>query len=241
MVLSSGKDPFGQTRRSATFSGAGSGVRLDLHAPGRVTYLRGVHYLLVSVQAVKPDGERYRNTRDDYEWLNDRVGKAARWLRYIDFERVVDERNSEANKSPPSSNAVDANCEQVEFVGWARNHRALNSMPIHPQSKWFYPIDWPQLSAVIRFERAKGRCERCSRPHGREIRHLGDGRWWDEDERTGAMDAGALPPCSTSGRRHHYFAQPEWCWRLRTLTMIHQQPAAKSEGPMPALPYPLRP
>ena len=57
-------------------------------------------------------------------------------------------------------------------------------MPIRPQYKWFYPIDWPQLSAVIRFERAKGRCERCTRPHGREIRHLGDGRWWDEDERT---------------------------------------------------------
>src|SRR3984957_6894725 len=84
-----------------------------------------------------------------------------------------------------SSNAVDANREQVESVGWARNHRALkSSMPIRPQYKWFYPIDWPQLSAVIRFGRAKGRCERCGRPHGREIRHLGDGRWWDEDERT---------------------------------------------------------
>jgi hypothetical protein len=57
-------------------------------------------------------------------------------------------------------------------------------MPIRPQYKWFYPIDWPQLSAVIRFERAKGRCERCGRPHRREILHLGDGRWWDEDERT---------------------------------------------------------
>ena len=53
-------------------------------------------------------------------------------------------------------------------------------MPIRPQYKWFYPVDWPQLSAVIRFERAKGRCEQCGRPHGGEIRHLGDGRWWDE-------------------------------------------------------------
>ena len=35
---------------------------------------------------------------------------------------------------------------------------------------------------MIRFERAKGRCERCGRPHGRQIQHLGDG--WDEDERT---------------------------------------------------------
>jgi hypothetical protein len=52
-------------------------------------------------------------------------------------------------------------------------------MPIRPQFKWLYPIDWPQLSAMIRFERAKGRCETCGRPHGRDVRHLGDGRWWD--------------------------------------------------------------
>jgi hypothetical protein len=57
-------------------------------------------------------------------------------------------------------------------------------MPIRPQHKWFYPIDWPQLSAMIRFERAKGRCQRCGRPHDREILRLGDGRWWDEDEQT---------------------------------------------------------
>jgi hypothetical protein len=59
-----------------------------------------------------------------------------------------------------------------------------SSMPIRPQYKWFYPIDWPQLSAMIRFERAKGRCARCGRPHGHEVLHLGDGRWWDEAERT---------------------------------------------------------
>jgi hypothetical protein len=57
-------------------------------------------------------------------------------------------------------------------------------MPIRPDYKWFYPVDWPQLSAVIRFERAKGRCEACGRPHGREIRHLGDGRWWDDEGAT---------------------------------------------------------
>ncbi len=57
-------------------------------------------------------------------------------------------------------------------------------MPIRPEFKWLYPIDWPQLSAMIRFERAKGRCEECARPHGREVRHLGDGRWWDEDRQS---------------------------------------------------------
>jgi len=54
-------------------------------------------------------------------------------------------------------------------------------MPIRAQHRWLYPIDWPQISAAIRFDRAKGRCEQCGRPHGRLVIHLGDGRWWDED------------------------------------------------------------
>src|SRR5437660_4421731 len=56
-------------------------------------------------------------------------------------------------------------------------------MPIRIQHRWLYPTDWAQISAAIRFGRAKGRCERCGRPHGREVIHLGDGRWWDEDAR----------------------------------------------------------
>ena len=54
-------------------------------------------------------------------------------------------------------------------------------MPIRPEHRYFYPIDWPQLSAVIRFGRARGCCEGCGRPHGRMVYHLGDGRWWDAD------------------------------------------------------------
>ena len=54
-------------------------------------------------------------------------------------------------------------------------------MPIRRELRGFYAIDWKQLSAVIRFERAKGRCEACGRPHSRLVQHLGDGRWWDEE------------------------------------------------------------
>ncbi len=54
-------------------------------------------------------------------------------------------------------------------------------MPIRRHHRWLYPIDWRELSASIRFRRAKGRCEGCGRPHGRLVLHLGDGRWWDED------------------------------------------------------------
>ena len=30
-------------------------------------------------------------------------------------------------------------------------------MPIRPEYRWLYPIDWPQLSAMVRFARAGGR------------------------------------------------------------------------------------
>lgn len=60
-------------------------------------------------------------------------------------------------------------------------HRIM--MPIQPEHRWLYPIDWPELSKLIRFGRAKGRCEHCARPHGRRVVHLGDGRWWDQDQR----------------------------------------------------------
>ena len=52
-------------------------------------------------------------------------------------------------------------------------------MPIRRDLRWLYPIDWPQLSRHVRFVRAGGRCERCGRPHGQAVHHLGDGRWFD--------------------------------------------------------------
>ena len=54
-------------------------------------------------------------------------------------------------------------------------------MPIRRHHRFFYPIDWVQLSNMIRFRRAKGRCEACGRPHGETVAHLGDGRWWDSE------------------------------------------------------------
>jgi 5-methylcytosine-specific restriction endonuclease McrA len=67
-------------------------------------------------------------------------------------------------------------------------------VPILARYKWLYPIDWPQLSALVRFERAEGRCQRCGRPHGQEVRHLGDGRWWDEDRQAWRSGNGRLLP-----------------------------------------------
>ncbi|QKC86896.1 hypothetical protein EB232_35405 (plasmid) [Mesorhizobium sp. NZP2077] len=37
----------------------------------------------------------------------------------------------------------------------------------------------PASSQRELFQRSKGRCENCGRPHGKTVAHLGDGRWWD--------------------------------------------------------------
>ena len=52
-------------------------------------------------------------------------------------------------------------------------------MPIKSELRRLYPIDWPQISQQVRFERAGGRCQTCGRPHGETVRCLSDGRWYD--------------------------------------------------------------
>jgi hypothetical protein len=42
---------------------------------------------------VKPDGKPYRNTDEDWIWLQEHPSKAARWLGYVPFEQIADERN----------------------------------------------------------------------------------------------------------------------------------------------------
>lgn len=65
-------------------------------------------------------------------------------------------------------------------------------MPIQSRFRWYYPIDWPQISHHVRFVRAKGRCEHCGRPHGHDVRCLPDGRWFDVEAHTW-RDARGVP------------------------------------------------
>jgi hypothetical protein len=81
-------------------------------------------------------------------------------------------------------------------------------VPIRKELRHFYPIDWPQLSAFVRFVRAGGRCQRCRRPHGRTVRHLGNGRWYDEETATWRDGRGrvvAPPPAIAESRTTRVF------------------------------------
>jgi hypothetical protein len=65
-----------------------------LYGPEQRVHWRGLHYAIVQDGKIrKPDGELYRNNERDWEWLSG-AGKAARWLGYVPFERIIDQRNS---------------------------------------------------------------------------------------------------------------------------------------------------
>jgi hypothetical protein len=68
---------------------------VNLRLAHRRIHLRGLHYALVSTSGlVKPTGEPYRNTEKDWLWLQSSAAKAARWLGYVRFDQITDERNS---------------------------------------------------------------------------------------------------------------------------------------------------
>ena len=95
-VLSPQVDPY----RFDTSTGRRDGQWLAAHferlvGQNKKIHWRGLHYVLVSTTGLtKPNGEQYLNDDANWTWLIDTAGKAARWLGYIPFERITDNRNA---------------------------------------------------------------------------------------------------------------------------------------------------
>jgi hypothetical protein len=96
-VLSAQVDPYRLDTPSGHRDGQWIAEQFDrVVKRGKKIHWRGLHYALVSTtNLTKPNGEAYRNTDDDWTWLTNVAGKSARWLGYIEFERITDNRNSE--------------------------------------------------------------------------------------------------------------------------------------------------
>jgi hypothetical protein len=58
----------------------------------RKIHLRGLHYMVIGWP--KPCGTPYTNTEADWLWLSGEAGKAARFLGYIPFDQIFDNRNA---------------------------------------------------------------------------------------------------------------------------------------------------
>jgi hypothetical protein len=92
-VLAVQNDPF----RIDTPAGHRDGEWLAMNIEALVTtdtvHLRGLHYALIG--RPKPDGDPYTNTDGDWKWLSSQAAKAARYLGYVPFTKLVDQRNAE--------------------------------------------------------------------------------------------------------------------------------------------------
>jgi hypothetical protein len=96
-VLSAQVDPYRLDTPSGHRDGQWAAKQLQraLRRGKKDIHWRGLHYVIVAQGNVrKPSGDVYVNTNDDWSWLANIAGKAARWLNYIPFEKITDNRNA---------------------------------------------------------------------------------------------------------------------------------------------------
>jgi hypothetical protein len=93
-VLASQNDPYRVDTPAGHRNGAW--VAEQLHRIGRERiHLRGLHYAIVARgDVIRPDGRIYVNDEEAWLWLQSTAAKAARWLGYVKFSAIVDERNA---------------------------------------------------------------------------------------------------------------------------------------------------
>ena len=95
-VLSRDIDPYGFDTTLGHAAGKWFADQVEaLVEPTARIHLRGLFYRIVARGGIiRPDGQAFINTAENWYWLSDYAAKAARWLRYTPFSRVRDERNA---------------------------------------------------------------------------------------------------------------------------------------------------
>jgi hypothetical protein len=91
-VLAVPNDPFRCDTPAGHRDGAWLASTLEALGVTGQRHLRGIHYVLIGQR--KPDGLPYTNTDKDWLWLG-MAAKAARWLEYLPFGQIVDQRNEQ--------------------------------------------------------------------------------------------------------------------------------------------------
>jgi hypothetical protein len=90
-VLSAQRDPFRFDTPANHRDAQWLAEKVEQLVGDRKVHLRGLHYVLLG--QVKPDGSTYVNDEANWLWVSEKAAQAARWLGYVDWEQVVDQRN----------------------------------------------------------------------------------------------------------------------------------------------------
>src|SRR4051794_11248739 len=67
--------------------------QIERAVPYGDVHLRAFHYLLIG-NAIRPDSKPHINDETNWDFVQ-KAAKAARWLGYVPFDRIRDERNGE--------------------------------------------------------------------------------------------------------------------------------------------------
>jgi hypothetical protein len=107
-VLGLQRDPYRLDTAAGHRNGAWFATMVERFVePHGTIHLRGLHYQISSSGRINtPHGLPYTNTDENWLWLVDCASKAGRWLGYVPFERIVDERNAAPElfiPGPPTS------------------------------------------------------------------------------------------------------------------------------------------
>jgi hypothetical protein len=107
-VLAAANDPYRVDTPARRRDGQWLADQVARLVPHGTVHLRGLHYRIVAAGDVrKPNGEIYRNTDADWTWLGEDAAKAARWLGFVPFDHIVDEKNEPAEVFTPEDLAGD--------------------------------------------------------------------------------------------------------------------------------------
>jgi hypothetical protein len=102
-VLSEARDPYRLDTKAGRRIGQWFANQMVNFVPTGTVHLRGFHYRLAADGTVKkPNEQIYLNTEADWVWLSEVAATRARWLGYVPFEQIVDERNE-----PPEVLTID--------------------------------------------------------------------------------------------------------------------------------------
>lgn len=95
-VLAAQNDPYRQHTDAGIRDAMWFAEQMEKHLrPFETIHLRGLFYRIVAKGDVRmPDGDLFVNTEELWSWFANRAAKTARWLGYVPFDRIVDERNA---------------------------------------------------------------------------------------------------------------------------------------------------
>jgi hypothetical protein len=125
-VLAIQNDPYRQDTPAGHEVARWFAEQIERFVPNGTVHLRGLHYLISSSNGVlKVNGKPYENNDADWTWLQSDAAKAARWLGYVPWDRIVDQRNERPKIYVPD--------EETRVV-WKPGEGAFIQMPVSAEA-----------------------------------------------------------------------------------------------------------